>query len=214
MRKLKKRKLKHYSYAVVSYYRPDTTLNGKSIEAINLIKGKKHTAKEEAVTVIDMMLQGGAGMVFHGMSEKDVTHIMQYPFNMFASDAGIREFGQGAPHPRGYGTNARVLANYVRNQKILSLEEAIRRMTSLPAQKFQLKERGLLKEGLAADIVVFDEAKVMDLSTFEHPHQYSTGFQYVLVNGQVVVDNAIHTGVRSGQALYGPGFDKLSLITK
>ncbi len=205
MKKLKKRKLKHYSYAVVSYFRPDTTLNGKSIEAINLIKGKKHTAKNEAITVIDMMLQGGAGMVFHGMSEKDVTHIMQYPFNMFASDAGIRDFGQGAPHPRGYGTNARVLGNYVRNQKILSLEEAIRRMTSLPAQKFQLKDRGLLKEGMAADIVVFDENKVADLSTFEHPHQYSTGFKYVLVNGQAEVDNTIHTGVRSGQALYGPG---------
>lgn len=204
MKKLKKRKLKHYSYAVVAYFRPDTTLNGKSIEAINLIKGKKHTAKEEANTVIDMMLQGGAGMVFHGMSEKDVTHIMQYPFNMFASDAGIREFGQGAPHPRGYGTNARVLGNYVRNQKILSLEEAIRRMTSLPAQKFQLKDRGLLKEGMFADIVIFDENTVTDLSTFEQPHQYSSGFQYVLVNGQVVVDNAKHTGIRSGQALYGP----------
>lgn len=205
MKKLKKRKLKHYSYAVVTYFRPDTMLNGKSVEAINLIKGKKHTAKEEANTVIDMMLQGGAGMVFHGMSEKDVTSIMQYPFNMFASDAGIREFGQGAPHPRGYGTNARVLGNYVRNQKILSLEEAIRRMTSLPAQKFQLKDRGLLKEGMAADIVVFDENSVADLSTFEQPHQYSTGFQYVLVNGQLVVDAAKHTGVRSGQPLYGPG---------
>lgn len=205
MKKLKKRKLKHYSYAVVTYFKPDTTLNGKSVEAINLVKGKKHTAKEEANTVIDMMLQGGAGMVFHGMSEKDVTSIMQYPFNMFASDAGIRDFGQGAPHPRGYGTNARVLGNYVRTQKILSLEEAIRRMTSLPAQKFQLKDRGLLKEGMAADIVVFDANSVSDLSTFEQPHQYSTGFQFVLVNGQLVVDQAKHTGVRSGQPLYGPG---------
>ncbi|HEY4148374.1 MAG TPA: D-aminoacylase [Chitinophagaceae bacterium] len=205
LRHLKKRRLKHFSYAVVAYYSADTTLNGKSIEAVNLVKGRKHTAKEEALTVIEMMLQGGAGMVFHGMSEGDVEHIMQYPFNMFASDAGIRDFGQGSPHPRGYGTNARVLGKYVREEKLFPLEEAIRRMTSLPAQKFQLRDRGLLKEGMAADVVVFDENTVSDKSTFDHPHQYSTGFQYVLVNGQLVVDNAKHTGVRSGRALFGPG---------
>ncbi len=124
LKKLKSRKLKHLSYAVVAYYKTDTTLNGKSIEAINLLKGRKHKAKEEAATVMEMMIQGGASMVFHGMSEKDVQHIMQYPFNMFASDASIRAFGAGAPHPRGYGTNARVLGKYVREQKIISLEEA------------------------------------------------------------------------------------------
>ncbi len=205
LKKLKKRKLKHYSYAVVAYYRADTTLNGKSIEAINLLKGRKHKAREEALTVIEMMQQGGAGMVFHGMSEKDVQHIMQYPFNMFASDAGIRAFGQGNPHPRGYGTNARVLGRYVRELQLLSLEEAVRRMTSLPAQKFHLDDRGLLRTGMAADIVIFDAATVTDRSTFDQPHQYSTGFKYVLVNGQVVVENEKHTGVRSGMALYGPG---------
>jgi N-acyl-D-amino-acid deacylase len=205
LKRLKKRGLKHFSYPVVAYYRYDTTLNGKSIEAVNLVKGRKHKAKEEALTIIEMMLHGGAGMVFHGMSEADVRHIMQYPFNMPASDAGIRDFGAGSPHPRGYGTNARILGKYVREEKLLTLEEAIRRMTSLPAQKFQLKERGLLKEGMAADIVVFDENTVSDLSTFDHPHQYSTGFQYVVVNGQLVVDHAQHTGVRSGKALFGPG---------
>ncbi|MEO6550385.1 MAG: D-aminoacylase [Ferruginibacter sp.] len=205
IKKLKNRKLKHYSYAVVSYYKPDTTLNGKSIEAINLLKGRKHNAREEAATIMEMMEQGGAGMVFHGMSEDDVHRIMQYPFNMFASDAGIRVFGQGAPHPRGYGTNARVLAKYVREEKVLTLEEAIRRMTALPAQKFQLKDRGLLKEGLAADIVIFNENEVQDLSTYEHPHQYSKGFMYVLVNGQLVVDSGKHTGVRSGHILRNVG---------
>ena len=141
-------------------------------------------------------------MVFHGMSEEDVKYIMQYPFNMFASDASIRVFGEGAPHPRGYGTNARVLGKYVREEKILSLEEAIRRMTSLPAQKFQLKDRGLLKEGMDADIVVFDENEVSDKSTYENPHQYSTGFKFVLVNGKLTVDNGKHTGMRAGKALY------------
>ena len=206
MQKLKNRKLKHFSYAVVAYYKADTSLNGKSIEAINLLKGRRHKASEEAITIIELMQRGGAGMVFHGMGEEDVQRIMQYPFNMFASDASIRAFGQGAPHPRGYGTNARVLAKYVREQNIISLEEAVRRMTSLPAQKFGLKNRGLLKEGMAADIVIFNEGEVTDLSTYEQPHQYSKGFVYVLVNGQLVMDAAKHTGVRSGYALRGGGY--------
>ena len=201
LEKLAKRKLKHFSYPVVAYFKADTTLNGKSIEAVNLVKGKKHTAKEEAYTVIEMMKQGGASMVFHGMSEDDVKRIMQYPYNMFASDASIRVYGQGSPHPRGYGTNARVLGKYVRDEKVISLEEAIRRMTSLPAQKFQLKNRGLLREGFAADIVVFDENEVKDVSTYEKPHQYSAGFKYVLVNGVVTIENGKHNGARNGKVL-------------
>ena len=203
--RLKKRKLKHFSYAVVANYSPDTTYNGKSIEQINLLKGRKHKVKEEALTIIDIMMGGGASAVFHGMGDEDVKRIMQYPFNMFASDASIRVLGAGMPHPRGYGTNARVLAKYVREEKVLSLEEAIRRMTSLPAQKFQLKDRGLLKEGYTADIVIFDEKEVKDVSTFEKPHAYSKGFHYVLVNGVVTVDNEKHLGIRAGKALYGPG---------
>ena len=148
-----------------------------------------------------MIKQGGAQMVFHGMGDEDVKRIMQYPFNMFASDAGISVYGQGAPHPRGYGTNARVLGKYVREEKVISLEEAIRRMTSLPAQKFQFKNRGLLREGFAADIVLFDEATVKDLSTYESPHQYSTGFKYVLVNGELEVDNEKVNGTRSGKSI-------------
>ena len=206
--RLKKRKLKHFSYAVVAYYSPDTTYNGKSIEQINIMKGRKHKAKEEALTVIDIMMEGGASAVFNGMSEEDIKRIMQYPFNMFASDATIRTFGFGMPHPRGYGTNARVLAKYVREEKVISLEEAIRRMTSLPAQKFQLKDRGLLKEGMAADIVIFDEKEVKDLSTFENPHAYSKGFHFVIVNGILTVENEKHLGIRAGQALYGQGVIK------
>lgn len=209
LRKLKNRKLKHFSYAVVASHRADSTYNGKSIEEINLMKGRKHKAKDEAETVIDLMLNGGAGMVFHGMSENDVKNIMQYPYNMFASDAGIRQYKQGVPHPRGYGTNARVLGKYVREEKIISLEEAIRRMTSLPAQKFQLKDRGLLKEGMAADIVLFDEKEIKDMATFEDPHQYAKGFKYVIVNGRMVVENGNHTGVRSGAVLPGPGINKI-----
>lgn len=203
VKKLKRRGLKHFSYAVAAYYKADTSLNGKSIEAINRIRGREHTAKEEAATIIGMMQQGGAAMVFHGISETDVQYFIRYPFNMFASDAGIRVFGEGAPHPRGYGTNARVLGKYVRELQLISLEEAIRRMTSLPAQKFNLKNIGLLKEGMDADIVVFDENKVADNSTFEKPHQYAAGFLFVLVNGKLTVEDGKHTGARNGKALYG-----------
>lgn len=206
MERLKKRKLKHFSYAVVAYHAADTSYNGKSIEQINLLKGRKHRPKDEALTVIDIMMNGGASAVFHGMSEEDIKRIMKYPFNMFASDATIRVLNAGMPHPRGYGTNARVLAKYVREEKVLSLEEAIRRMTSLPAQKFQLRDRGLLKEGMAADIVIFDEKEVKDVSTYDKPHAYSVGFHYVIVNGILTVDNKIHTGTRAGQILHGPGY--------
>jgi N-acyl-D-amino-acid deacylase len=201
LKSLSKRKLKHWSYAVVAYYAPDTSYNGKSIEEINLSIGRKHKAKDEAETIMDMMTKGGASAVFHGMSEEDVKYIMKYPFNMIASDATIRVLNSGNPHPRGYGTNARVLGKYVREEKVISLEEAIRRMTSLPAQKFQLNDRGLIREGFAADIVVFDEKTVADLSTFEKPHQYSIGFKYVLVNGKLTANEGIHTGVRAGQTL-------------
>ena len=209
LRKLKKRKLKHFSYVVVANYQHDTTYNGKSIEAINRMKGSKHKAKAEAEIIIDIMVNGGASAVFHGMSEDDVKRIMQYPFNMFASDASIRVLNSGMPHPRGYGTNARILAKYVRQEKVISLEEAVRRMTSLPAQKFQLEDRGMLKKGYAADIVIFDENRVSDLSTFEKPHAYSVGFVYVIVNGKLTVDDKKHNGTRAGKALYGPGYHPL-----
>jgi N-acyl-D-amino-acid deacylase len=198
---LAKRKLKHFSYPVVAYFKADTSYNGKSIEEVNLLRGKKHKAKDEAYTVMDMIRLGGASMVFHGMSDEDVKRIMQYPFNMFASDGSIRIFGLGSPHPRAYGTNARVLGKYVREEHVISLEEAVRRMSSLPAQKFQLKDRGLLREGFAADIVVFDEGMVRDMATYEKPHQYSTGFKYVLVNGQLVIENEKFNGTRSGAVL-------------
>ena len=205
LKRLKKRKLKHFSYVVVASHRANPEYNGKSIEEINRMKSRKHKAKEEAHTVLDLQMNGGASAVFHGMGEEDLKYIMKYPFNMFASDASIRVFNQGMPHPRGYGTNARVLEKYVRNEKVISLEEAVRRMTSLPAQKFQLKGRGLLKEGMAADIVIFNEEQVAEMTTYEKPHAYSKGFIYVLVNGTPTVDNEKYTGARAGKALFGPG---------
>jgi N-acyl-D-amino-acid deacylase len=195
-------KYKNYSYAVVANYSADTSFNGKSITEINRRLGRKGKAKFEAETIMDMIEKGGAQMVYHGMNEDDVRYIMKYPFCMVGADAGVPTPGKGMPHPRAYGTNARILGKYVRDEQLIPLEEAIRRMTSLAAQKFQLKDRGLLREGMAADIVIFDEKTVNDKATFTAPHQYSTGFQYVLVNGKLELENGTHTGVRNGRPLY------------
>lgn len=203
---LKGKQLKNYSYAVVARYGADTTLNGKNISEINKLKGRKSKPAEEAETILEMVEHGSAQMVFFSMEENDLRRIMQYPYNMFASDAGIVRFGSGVPHPRAYGTNSRVLGTYVRDLKILSLEEALRRMTSLPAQKFNLKDRGLLREGMAADILIFDPATVTDKSTFTSPHAFAQGFDYVLVNGQITVEKGRHTGVRNGVFVKGPGY--------
>lgn len=202
---LKRKQLKNYSYAVIARFSEDSTLNGLSISEANKIRGRKAKASEEVETIFSMVSTGRVQMVFFSMNEEDLRRIMQYPFNMAASDAGIVRFGSGMPHPRAYGTNARILGMYVRDLKVIRLEEAIRRMTSLPAQKFQLHGRGLIREGMVADIVVFDEHTVADQATFEKPHAYSTGFEYVFVNGERVVSSGKHTGMRSGTVVFGPG---------
>lgn len=201
---LKEKLAKDYSYCLVARYIPDSTINGLNISQVNVKWGNKPTADNEIETILKMVERGGASMVFFSMDENDLKNIMKYPFNMIASDAGINRMGSGVPHPRGYGTNARVLGRYVRDMKIVHLEDMIRRMTSLPAQKFQLNDRGLLRPGMAADVVVFSENMVNDQATFEKPHQYSVGFKYVLVNGNVTVDEGKHNGTRGGMVLKGP----------
>jgi N-acyl-D-amino-acid deacylase len=198
----------HFDYAVVAHCDRDPSLNGKNIMQINIEKGRESTIPNEIETILDITKIGSTSMVFHGMNEDDVENIMKYPLTMIISDSGIREFGVGVPHPRGYGSNARVLAVYVREKHIITLEDAVRKMTSLPAQKFRLIGRGLLQPGMFADVVVFDPNTVKDESTFEHPHAYSTGFKYVLVNGQLTVDNFKHNGARNGAILRGPGYEQ------
>lgn len=195
-------KQKDYSYAVVASFAPDTSYNGKSISEINRMLGRKSNFKNEANLILDMLDKANAQMIYHTMSEKDLAYFMQYPFNMPAADAGVSN-GKGRPHPRGYGTNARVLAKYVREQKVIRLEEAIRRMTSLPARKFNLSDRGLLMEGKYADILIFDENTIQDRSVFENPHQFTTGISHVWVNGKLILENGQHNGQRSGQTLKG-----------
>lgn len=194
-----------FAFAVVARHSSDRSLAGKSIRDINLKAGRPDTMESEIETILDLLIAGGAQMVFHGMNEDDVKRIMTWPFNMFAADGGVQS-GQGMPHPRSYGTNARVLGKYVREEKVISLEEAVRRMTSLPASRFQLKDRGLLREGYMADIVIFDENTVVDRSTYDNPHQFSAGFSHVIVNGKVTAENGAHTGVKAGRSLRGPGY--------
>ena len=203
---LKKSGFKDYDYAVVASYEPNPSFNGKSIKEITKEVRGRSDLKSQIEQILEMYAAGGAGMVYHGMSEDDVKEIMREPFTMIASDSGVRRFGEGVPHPRGYGNNARVLGHYVRELHLITLEDAVRKMTSLPAQTFNLRMRGLLREGYAGDIVIFDETKIGDRATFNQPHQYAAGISFVLVNGQTVLSNGEMTKARPGMALRGPGF--------
>jgi N-acyl-D-amino-acid deacylase len=178
---------------------------GKNLREILIAQGKKPTVKNAADLIISIEKNGGTGGVFFQMDEKDVEDLMRLPYNIHASDGGIQVPGKGVPHPRNYGTFPRVIAHYVREKGVLSLEEAIKKMTSLPAQVFRLADRGILKKGLVADVTVFDYESFADKASFENPHQYSQGLYYVIVNGEIVVQNNTHTGKRPGKILYGPG---------
>jgi len=196
---------KRLDYATVARCEWDTALEGRNISQINRQRGRKGKLEAEIETVLEMMEKGGASMIYQSMDERDVERILRYPYTMVGSDGGIQEAGRGMPHPRSYGTNARVLARYTREKKVLRLEEAIRKMTSFPAQRFRLTERGLVRPGMWADLVVFNPETVADTATFQKPHSYSTGFACVIVNGEVVVQGGKHTGTRPGQILLGPG---------
>jgi N-acyl-D-amino-acid deacylase len=202
---LKKAKFKDLDFAYVASYRANPAFNGKNIAQITQeVRGKKKL-DDQLEQVFDMYRAGGAQMVYRQMDEPDVQAIMKQPFTMIASDSGVRNFGSGMPHPRGYGNNARVLGRYVRDLKIISLEDAVRKMTSLPAQTFNLRDRGQIREGFAADIVIFDEKTVGDKATYENPHQYAEGFSHVIVNGKEVFDGTKLTGSMPGVPLFGPG---------
>jgi N-acyl-D-amino-acid deacylase len=198
---LAERGLRDLSFAIVAIYRPDASFNGQSMRQIaQRVKGSD-SADAQFEAARDMLLEGGAQMVYHVMSDDDVDRIMRHPQVAIASDSGVLSFGDGVPHPRGYGDNARVLGTYVRTRHVIALEEAIRKMTSLPAAHFKLANRGLVKTGYAADLVVFDAKTVADAATFDAPHAYATGIPYVLVNGVVVVRNGTQTDARPGQVI-------------
>jgi len=201
-----------YSFATVARYEPNPDWNGRTISEINRLSGREPTVDNEIATILEMMLEGGAAgnaygasMIYHYMSLQDVETILRYPNAMVASDGGVVAFGEGKPHPRSYGTNARVLADFVRERGLLTLEEAVRRMTSLPARTFGFLDRGIIRPGFVADLVLFDPARVRDRATFADPHQYSEGFDYVFVNGEAVVAEGKLTDARPGRFVGGGG---------
>jgi N-acyl-D-amino-acid deacylase len=198
---LAERGLSDLSFAVVASYRADPSLNGLSMQQVAAKLKGSDTFDAQLEAARDMMLAGGASMVYHFMSEGDIERIMKHPYVGVASDSSILTPGRGVPHPRGYGNNVRVLGEYVRNRRVIPLPEAIRKMTSLPAQHFRFAGRGLIKEGFAADLAILDPATVADKATFEQPHAYPTGVPHVLVNGVPVIRKGEHTLAKPGQAL-------------
>jgi N-acyl-D-amino-acid deacylase len=198
---LAERGLSDLSFAVVASYSADASLNGLSIKQIAAKFRGADSVEDQLETARSMMLNGGASMVYHLMSKEDVEGILRHPHVAIASDSSVLGFGDGMPHPRGYGNNARVLGEYVRTRHVLPIQEAVRKMTSLPAQHFRFDRRGLLKVGYAADVTVFNPATVADAATFEKPHAYAVGIPFVLVNGVVVVRKGEHTGAFPGQVL-------------
>jgi N-acyl-D-amino-acid deacylase len=179
----------------------DPSLGGKTIADLLEAAGQPLTQSAAADMVIDLQLKGGCSAIFHAYDEPDVERLMRSPLAMIGSDGSLTKLGDGAPHPRAFGTYPRVLGRYVRDRAVLGLEEAVRKMTSFPANRLGHANRGLLREGLAADITVFSAATVVDRSTFTDPHHYSEGVRYVLVNGVLVLDQGAHTGARPGMVL-------------
>jgi len=186
-------------------YRHEPGYQGKNIKEILLEQGRDTSVDNAARLIIEIQENGGAQGVFFQMDESDVEALMTLDYTMHASDGGIQVPGQGVPHPRSYGTFPRIIALYVRDRGVLKLDEAVRKMTSLPAAAFRIERRGRLEEGCYADITIFDFQRFSDPATFSAPHQYSRGLEYVIVNGEIVVEHDQLTGRLPGRIIYGPG---------
>jgi N-acyl-D-amino-acid deacylase len=180
----------------------DPRLNGLKIpEAARRREGSAGLAGQIAL-ILELESEGGASGVFFAMDEDDLVTFMQNPRTMIISDSTVEALnGADVPHPRAYGSNARVLAEYVRKRHVMGLEEAIRRMTSLPAETFKIRDRGAIKEGYWADLTIFDPKKIQDLATFANPRVYPAGIKDVLVNGKFVIQNSAETGQGPGRPI-------------
>lgn len=201
---------------------PDlVVLMGFKSDSLNAIyKGKKLSeaariyGKSSDETTLDLIVMDRSPIeaIFYLQSEDNVRKVMMKPYVSFGSDAGSMaispQFEGWGAHPRSYGTFARVLGKYVRDEKLITLQDAIRRMTSLPATNLKIEKRGRLVPGYFADIAIFDPKTISDLATFENPHQYAVGMKHVLVNGQMVLENGEHTGTKPGRIIRGPGYRK------
>jgi dihydroorotase/N-acyl-D-amino-acid deacylase len=194
---------------VISHCRWDVSLGGKTLADVARSRGKDASPEDGAEAALWIAEQGDCGKVLRNqISEADIERILKHPATMIASDgdipAGLDDTKAGLPHPRSYGTFARVLAVYVRERKLITLEEAVRKMSSFPAQRLGLLDRGSIQTGFKADVVVFDPARVRDVATYDNPHRYAEGVALVIVNGQIVFEDGVMTAARPGRVLYGP----------
>ena len=176
-------------------------MEGKTLADWARSRGMAPTPESGAELVIEAVRRGGVSAIYHVLSDDDVDRIMRHPMTMIASDGRLTRPGEGHPHPRWYGTFPRVLGHYVRERRLLGLEQAVHKMTGMPAARLGLTDRGRVAEGMAADLVVFDPATVRDRATFEQPHQYPEGIEHVLVGGVAVVDGGRYTDARPGRVL-------------
>ena len=183
----------------------NTDFDGKRLDEIAVSRGLTRSVEDAAESALWLVERGGCAGIYHAINEDDVQRVIGHPATMIASDGGPVVFGRGVPHPRNYGTFPRVLGRYVRELNVLPLEEAVRKMTWFPARRVGLTDRGAIRVGMKADLVVFDPASVRDTATFERPHQYAEGFSTVIVNGQVVYEAGQMTGRRPGRVLFGRG---------
>lgn len=184
----------------------DPSMAGKNLADLSIEAGMEPSPENAAEVVFEIIKGGGATAVYHAIGPDDVDRIMRHPATAIGSDGPLGIFGEGTPHPRQYGTFARVLGHYVRERGVITLEEAVRKMSSQSARRLGIRDRGILSENYFADVAIFDANEIIDKATFEDPHQYATGMKFVLVNGEVVVENGQHSGRRPGKILYGPGY--------
>ncbi len=200
----REKKLGSWDKVVISFV---ATEKNKKYEGRSVLDGMKETDKDAFEFMRDLMIQekNRAGQIIFMATEENLKKILSHPLVGIGCDgsalAPYGPLGKGKPHPRSYGTFPRVLAKYVRGEKILPMPEMLKKMTSMPAQKFGFSGRGVLQDGFFADIVVFDEDRVQDMATFKEPHQYPEGIDYVLVNGKLVVNRGVHTGQLPGRIL-------------
>lgn len=193
--------LSRVQFARVSW---DKSLEGRTLADWARRRNMDPTPENGATLVIEAMRNGGANAIYHVLDEGDVRRIMTSPHTMIASDGRLSQPAEGHPHPRAYGTFPRVLGEYVREQKLMPLETAVYKMTGMPAKRLGLQDRGILREGAFADVVIVDAATVKDRSTFTAPHQYPVGIETVIVNGVVAVEHGKTTGARAGRVLLRP----------
>ena len=182
----------------------DESYNGKTLADMAADRGLPNNVDTGIDLVIELQLKGGFSAIYHAMDEQDVIRIMTHPLAMIETDGDPVSYGEGFPHPRSYGAFPRVLARYVRELGVLTLEEAVRKMTSMPADQYNQRERGRIKEGAFADLVVCDPDTIQDEATYVDPHRYPTGIHHVMINGRFVIKSGALTGERPGVWIKGP----------